>query len=170
MIILRSLEPSDLALLYDVENDRELWHTASTRAPYSRYALKQFIQRAAHEDIYTLRQLRLVAEVRTDRNTVPVGFMDLIDFSPEHHRAEVGLIILPTMRRRGYAHAALCELAHYARTTLSLHQLYAYVCSDNTAAIRLFNAAGFQQTTLIPDWFYYAKTYKNAILFQKKLL
>ena len=43
IIRLRAPEPEDLELLYKWENDTSLWLAGNTRAPYSRFQLKQYI-------------------------------------------------------------------------------------------------------------------------------
>ena len=43
LITLRAPEPEDLELLYEWENLAQYWETGNTRQPYSRYALKQYI-------------------------------------------------------------------------------------------------------------------------------
>ena len=38
-IRLRAIEPEDLDLLYQIENDSSLWDVGTTNVPYSRYTL-----------------------------------------------------------------------------------------------------------------------------------
>ena len=56
---LRALEPSDLDLIYDVENDKSLWKYSNISSPFSRHTLKKFIE-SSHLDIIEHKQLRLV--------------------------------------------------------------------------------------------------------------
>lgn len=165
---LRALENDDLDLLSTLENDPTLWPCSSTLAPYSRYALQEFIIRAATSNIFELGQLRLIAEVSSPTREA-VGIVDLCEFDPAHRRAEVGITILPENRRKGYAHEALLLLCQYAHDTLSLHQLYAYVAEENFPSHRLFSGCGFEHTATLQDWFLYANAYKNALLWQKRL-
>ena len=55
---LRAMEPEDLELLYQIENEPELWQVGCTNVPYSRYLLRDFITRSTG-DIYTDKQVRL---------------------------------------------------------------------------------------------------------------
>lgn len=170
---LRALEMSDLNLLYEVENDESLACCTPGALPLSRAALKKFIQRALTEDIYALRQLRLVIEAMPENNMCgkpcAVGIIDLFDFSIEHRRAEVGVVIFPPYRRKGYATAAVTALCRLAYQQLSLHQLYAYVQTSNEASIQLFQKAGFAHTALLQDWFVGGGKTENAHLFQRIL-
>lgn len=39
LIHLRAIEPEDLDVLYNIENDTEVWNVSTTNVPYSRYIL-----------------------------------------------------------------------------------------------------------------------------------
>ena len=53
-IRLRAIEPEDLDLLYQIENDRSLWNVGATNVPYSRYTLHDYIA-TSNDDIYAVR-------------------------------------------------------------------------------------------------------------------
>ena len=161
-VVLRALEPEDLDLLYQIENDRELWHVGTTNVPYSRYALHDYLAQATG-DIYTDKQVRLVIQ---DAEGTTVGLVDLQDFAPRHLRAEVGIVIRRQWRHQGYGLAALTALQQYARDVLHLHQLYAYVDGDNEASCQLFASAGFQRQVVLQDWLRTPDGYRDACLLQ----
>jgi diamine N-acetyltransferase len=81
-----------------------------------------------------------------------VGTLDLYDYSALHQRAGVGIAVLKTERRHGYAQAALTQLLSYAREALRLHQLYCTIAETNEASIKLFEKAGFQWVGLRQQW------------------
>lgn len=160
---LRALEMSDLEMLYEVENDSRFYESSSNLMPLSRGAMKKFIQLSLTQDIYAMRQLRLVIEVQP---STAVGFIDLVEFSPEHRRAEVGIAILSPYRQQGIATAALQQLCDWASQQLSLVQLYAYVQSENIASQALFQKVGFLSIAILPAWFVKSGKTQNAHLFQ----
>jgi len=162
---LRAIEPEDLDVLYQIENDRSLWHVGTTNVPYSRYTLHDYIATSS-DDIYADRQVRLVIE--DDQGQV-VGMADLVHFAPQHQRAETGIVIMQPHRRKGYALAALNALANYALHTVHLHQLYAVVAADNDAAINLFRKAGYRQQCVLSDWLQKGHQYVDAVLLQRFL-
>ena len=82
---LRALEPDDLDILYNVENDVALWAVGNTNAPYSREVLRQYLLSTTC-DIYTDKQLRLVVETHGGE---AVGMVDLLSFDAMNARAEV---------------------------------------------------------------------------------
>jgi len=156
------MEPEDLELLYQVENDREVWDVGVTNVPYSRYVLRDYIAKSSG-DIYTDRQVRLMVE-DTDGQTV--GIVDLLNFDPANRRAELGVLIRKELRHQGYAMAALKELLAYARKTLHLHQVYAFVSKDNEYSLRLFRRLGFEESGQLQHWLFDGSDYRDAVIMQ----
>lgn len=162
VIRLRAIEPEDLDLLYQIENDSSLWDVGTTNVPYSRYTLHDYIATSA-DDIYVDRQVRLVIDNEAGET---VGIVDLVRFDPQHQRAEAGIVILKAHRRQGFATAALIELCAYAFRVLHLHQLYAVVKNSNTEALRVFKHAGFDEQTELKEWLFDGRKYHGAYLLQ----
>ena len=145
---LRAVEPEDLDLMYLIENDSELWPCGQASVPFSHYALRQFIAESTN-DFFHDRQLRLVIE---KADGVSVGFVDLQRYDPLHHRAEVGIVVVPEQQRQGLASEALRLLAGYVSSHLGIHQLYALVPEGNVASAALFWKCGYAKTATLRDW------------------
>jgi len=149
MVTLRALEPDDLEFLFRLENDPELWAVSDVLpAPISRHALREYLRHAA-ASLSEAGQMRLIISLEDD---LPVGTLDLFDYSALHQRAGVGITVLQSARRQGYAQHALGQLIDYAQHALHLHQLYCTVAADNRASISLFKKAGFRQIGVRHDW------------------
>lgn len=95
-IRLRALELEDLDFLYQIENDDRLWELGVSNVPYSRRVLLDYIT-SASADIYVDNQVRLIVE---NEQNEQVGILDLTDFDPRHHRAELGIVIKRSFRGR----------------------------------------------------------------------
>ena len=158
---LRALEPEDLDLIHEIENDAKLWPWAGDAQPYSRFTIRQYLAEQSG-DIYKDRQLRLV--VTCDEQ--PVGIVDLTDFSPHHQRAEVGIVLLHDYHRQGIGSTALRLLSDYAKERLHLRSLYAYVAIDNGPAQALFRQVGFTEAGRMQRWI---EGSQEATLFQLML-
>lgn len=158
----RAMEPEDVDLLFDVENERPAWVVGVSNVPYSRYTLQEFVALSTN-DIYSDKQVRLMADNELGET---VGIADLVNFSPTHMRAEVGILISKPFRRRGYGVSVLCELVSYAFEILHLHQLYACVDAQNEASVRTFEKAQFLKNSVLKDWLYDGKGYRDAFLMQ----
>jgi len=162
---LRAIEPEDLDLLYLIENDKELWQVGATNVPYSRYTLHDYIANSS-DDIYADRQVRLMVE--NDEGET-VGIVDLVQFSPQHLRAEVGIVIMDSQRRKGYAAAAIEAMCDYAQRVVHLHQLYAVVDVSNESAVALFRKTGFSTGNTLQEWLFDGHKYHDALLMQRFL-
>ena len=162
VVSLRAIEPEDLELLYRIENDVRLWNIGTTNVPYSRYVLHDYVANSSG-DIYTDRQVRLMIE--NEQGEV-VGIVDIINFDPQHLRAEVGIVIENRYRNRGYASSALRHIAEYSLGILHLHQLYAWVDVENKASLNLFTKAGYTIAAKMNDWLYDGKQFHDAAVMQ----
>jgi len=150
-VILRAVEPSDLDVLYDLENNPEWWHLGNTVTPFSRFVLEQYILNA-HLDIYTTKQLRLMIEIQDNGKPVAVGTIDLYDFDPVNQRAGIGILIAPQWQHQGHASEALELIIDYGFNTLNLRQLYCGICVDNLPSLKLFQNHGFRITGTRKQW------------------
>ena len=56
-IRLRAMEPEDLELICEMENDPQQWDISNFTVPYSRYVMKQYTVSYTHLDVYK-RQLK----------------------------------------------------------------------------------------------------------------
>lgn len=161
---LRALEPEDLDLLYTIENDEEIWAVGTTSIPYSRQLLRDYIatQRA---DIHTDGQLRLIACEKPDDRAI--GIVDLFDYDAHDQRAEVGIVLLQSLRGQGKGPEMLRLLEQAARR-LHIRQLCAYVSASPEAAARqLFAAAGYQRCAVLPQWHFRGDGYEDVELYIK---
>lgn len=161
---LRALEPEDLDLLFQIENNTSLWEVSHTLAPYSKYVLKQYLENS-HKDIYEVKQLRLV--ICSKETNTPMGLVDLYDFDPKHQRAGIGIVIFDeALRGKGYAKEAISVVQEYAFEHLDLHQLYAVITGDNEASKRLFSALGYEKTGVKKDWIRSGGGFKDELIYQ----
>lgn len=162
----RALEPDDIDLLYEWENDAKIWDVSNTYEPFSKYILAKYIKES-QRDIYESKQVRMIIETLDGK---AVGAIDLFDFDPFHFRAGVGILIHDEKDRKlGYANDALQLLCSYATNYLRLHQLFANITADNLASIQLFKNNGFELVGIKKDWRRTTDGWKNELLFQKIL-
>ena len=163
-IKLRALEPEDLELLYEWENNNDYWIISNTVSPFSKYTLKRYIENS-HKNIYETGQLRLMIEHISDKKTI--GTIDIFDFDSYHKRAGLGILIAnETYRKKGYATMALTVLIDYCFKTLLLHQLHCTMLETNCESIELFNKLGFKEIGKKRDWIRTNDGYLSEIMFQ----
>lgn len=165
-VSLRALEPDDIEILYQWENDRSIWHLSNNLTPLSRFTLEQYVLNAG-QDIYATRQMRMMIDLLNPENGIKtIGSIDLFEFEPAHLRAGVGILILEGFRGKGYASESLELLISYAFETLQLHQLFANISTDNLESIRLFESKGFQFIGIKKEWNRIRNTWQDESMFQ----
>jgi diamine N-acetyltransferase len=163
-IKLRALEPEDLELLYEWENNNDYWVVSNTVSPFSKYTLKRYIENS-HKNIYESGQIRLMIEHIPDMKTI--GTIDIFDFDSFHKRAGIGILIGNIeYRKKGYATMALTCLTDYCFKTLLLHQLYCNILENNHESIDLFKNLGFSEIGMKKDWILTNDGYLNELMFQ----
>lgn len=163
-VYLRAVEPKDLDVMYDMENDPAMWDISSFTVPYSRHVLLEYIKNNQC-DIFSDKQIRLMVARRSDN--LVVGTIDVTDFVPLHRRGAVGIAIHQNYRGQGYASEALKLLCEYAFNFLNLNQLYAHVACDNLASLSLFFSAGFEQCGFLKEWLFLEHKSKDVVLLQR---
>ncbi len=168
-IILRAVEPEDLEILYQWENDPEIWTVSNTLTPFSRFIVKQYIENS-QEDIFQTRQVRFMIDRKpSPENPVEktIGTIDLFQFDPFHLRAGIGILIKEKKnRKRGYAGQALDVLIDYCFSTLLLHQIFCNIPAHNTMSIYLFKSRGFSEAGRKKEWIRIQDGWVDELFFQ----
>lgn len=164
-IYLRALEPSDLDLLYEWENNLEVWRISDTQVPFSRFQLEQYI--SSNQDIYSQKQVRFV--ICALDNHIPVGCIDLFDYNPNHKRVGIGILIADKeWRKKGYGSESLSILLEYADNILDCENTYCNMTVDNEGSQALFLKAGFETVGVKKRWIREGKEYKDEIMMQRE--
>jgi diamine N-acetyltransferase len=161
-IKLRALEPEDLDLFYQWENDSTIWKISQTYTPFSKHILSRYLENA-HQDIFTAKQLRLMIE----KDGVSIGTIELFDFEPIHMRAGLGIwIVQESDRRKGYAKEALRLMIEYAFFKLQLNQLYCNISASNQPSINLFSSLDFMLIGAKKKWNKSPNGWEDELMFQ----
>jgi len=166
-IKLRALEPADVDLLFQWENDPDLWLISNTLAPFSKYILKQYIKNS-QLDVYQTKQLRMMIDLKEKKGVNTIGTIDLFDFDAYHHRAGIGILIKEEKdRKKGYASEALNLFIQYCFQTLQLHQVYCNISAENQSSLKLFQKHGFVIVGEKKDWLRDGDAWTSEYLLQK---
>ena len=160
---LRPLEPEDLDLLYQWENDTSIWTISHTATPFSKNTLREYIR--SIQDIYADKQLRLMIEEKT--HYFPIGCIDLFDFDPKNRKAGIGILIADkAFEGKGMASESLSLIKDYAFDTLSLNQLYCNIITDNERSIKLFQKLNFKVCGTKEQWILENGSWKDEYILQ----
>lgn len=166
-IVLRATEPSDIDIIYEWENNSDIWRISNTITPYSRFIIEQYVLNST-QDIFSSKQLRLMIDLTENKSTI--GTVDLFDYEPVNRRVGVGILILNEFRHKGYAFETLTIIENYAKEILNLHQLYCNISEDNILSIKLFEKAGYHNTGRKKDWLFNKDNKWTDELFYQKII
>ena len=148
-LYIRPVEPADIDLLYQWENDTDNWKVSNTLVPFSKNLLTKYVDAVA--DIFEAKQVRFI--ICLTANDKAVGAIDLFDYDPFHQRAGIGILIGDKEERgKGAAREALNLAITYGFEILALQQLYCNIFSNNEASTKLFSKAGFKVTGTRKKW------------------
>ncbi len=160
---LRALEPYDVDLLYEWENDSDIWKAGPTIAPFSKAILEDYINNY-DPDIFRAKQLRLMVERISDHETV--GTVDIYDFDAINRRAMVGYLIAPCHRGYGYGTEAVRLVADYCHNHVGMHQIGAIASVDNAGSRKVLEATGFKIAGKLRSWLVNGRSYTDAFFYQ----
>lgn len=160
-IIIRAAEPNDAQLIYNWENNQEIWRVSETYMPYSMYQIEQFL---FNNDLFSNRQIRFIIEITKD--SIPIGCIDIYDFDPIHFRAGIGILIQKEYRKQGLAKESLQLLLDYCFNILMLKQVYCLIDALNNDSLNLFKNVGFEQCGYRKEWIRTPNGFIDEIEFQ----
>ena len=162
----RPLEPEDLEVLYEIENEPGTWAVATPGGPYSHYALTRYIEQIGG-DIFASGQVRLMVLDDEDNS---IGTLDLTNYSPTDRSAEIGIAVRAEYRGLGWGKSMIQWLEQYAVKELNLRMLYARVAgSGNPASQHLFGSLGYEKVATLPEWVFLEGEYVDIAVFRKLL-
>lgn len=84
---------------------------------------------------------------------------------PEHHRAEIGYMLLPEHWGGGLMSEALTAVLRYGFHQMNLHSVEANVNPENLASARLLEKAGFRQEAYFKENYFFDGQFLDSAIF-----
>lgn len=72
-----------------------------------------------------------------------IGIIGHYRIKPEHHRAEIGYMLLPEYHGKGIASEAVREVVNYGFKVMKLHSIEAIIAPNNSASEKVLLKNGF---------------------------
>jgi len=104
------------------------------------------------------------AVVRKDDQML-VGAVAFFNYNPLNRSAELGLLIDPEERRKGYGKEAIQLLCRYLFKFRGLNKVHAQTVDFNEAAIELLETLGFKRDGALRDHYFYDGEFHNAAIY-----
>lgn len=157
---IRALEPGDLDVLFEIENDSRLWPLGISKEPLNREILTLYLS-TMPGNLQRDGQLRM-ALYRVNSPQRALALVDLYDYDPVARKAGVGIAVLESERGKGLGAIALKELMDYSRNILALRMLHAVIPVENAASLALFEKIGFEHVGRLKDWIWTNGAFEDA--------
>jgi diamine N-acetyltransferase len=137
MITLRALRLADLEMVYQWENNPELWSVSEQKGPFSRAEIEAFVEKCVDESNPEItRWLICIGEHA-------IGAVDLFDMDNKLNQCGIGIFIID-QRNRNHGYATMALKSALTRLSRSgIENVIAIIFDDNQASRRLFLRAGF---------------------------
>jgi RimJ/RimL family protein N-acetyltransferase len=102
--------------------------------------------------------------VRKEGN-LPIGRIRFFGLNTLNRSAELGLLIDPDERRKGYGGEAVRILARYLFRFRGLNKVYAQTSEKNVAACKLLEGAGFRRDGVLRHHYFSENEFSNGHLY-----
>jgi len=94
-----------------------------------------------------------------------VGAINMFDYNPLNRSIELGIIIDPDEREKGYASDAMGVLCRYLFKFRGLNKVHAQTAEFNKGAIRLLGKLGFKRDGVLRDHYYHAGEFHAGYIY-----
>lgn len=94
-----------------------------------------------------------------------IGIMGFYRTQPEHFRTELGYMISPEHKGKGYVTEAVKTLLDFAFNTLNFHSIEAVIDSRHIASERVLQKNGFIKEAHFKENFYYNNEFTDTVMY-----
>jgi RimJ/RimL family protein N-acetyltransferase len=159
-VALRPIEPEEEAIVHRWVMESDLL-TQTCRPPVHR-SLASVASRRRRRGAETTRGDFAIIMRGTE---TLVGRIRYFDLNHRNRSAEIGFILAPDARGKGFAREAVNLLVGYLFKGLGLNKVYAQTASFNAASIKLLEAAGFRRDAVLREHHLYQGVLHDDHLF-----
>jgi len=99
------------------------------------------------------------------KENVPVGIVRFFNLNNLNRSVELGLLIDPDHRRKGYAIEAIRVLSRWLFRTRDMNKVYASTSSLNKSAVGMLEKAGFKRDGVLRHHYYYDGELRDGFLY-----
>ena len=94
-----------------------------------------------------------------------IGVIGHYRIKPEHHRAEIGYMLLPKYRGLGIISEAVKEAVNYGFNVMNLHSIEAVVDPDNNASARVLEKNGFVKEAHFKEYEFFEGRFLDSVIY-----
>lgn len=161
-IYYRQLEETDYDAVYQLRYDPRVRRFISSEYEKSDEAVSQFI---VDSKIKT-EKAELVLWCMEEKSTQQViGIIGYFRLYPEHHRAEIGYVLLHDQWGKGFATEAVQRISQYGFEEMNLHTIEARVSPKNVGSLKALEKNGYQLEGVLKESYRVSDEYTDTAIY-----
>jgi [ribosomal protein S5]-alanine N-acetyltransferase len=94
---------------------------------------------------------RVTLAYRAEEQGAPIGRVDCMHFNARNHSCEIGFMIAPENRGKGYGTHMLTEVLRYLFEHYDLNKVYCQTAGFNEPSVRLLEKFGFHRDATLRE-------------------
>ena len=161
-MLLRAVVPSDRDALFALRSDpRVMRHIARPIAKTLDDASK--LMDVFRESLET--KIGIVWAMTLHGDAKLIGTVGLWRIVAEHHRAELGYLLAPSLWGRGLTQEASSAVVEHAFEKFRFHRLEACIAPENAASIRVAERLGFKREAHFTQNFHFEGAFLDTLVY-----
>jgi len=159
-VSLRPASPDDLLITH-------LWLTVSD--PDTIYnSVTRILSPAETADMFRHKrrsEMDTVLMVLENKEKRPVGTLTLLDYNSLNRSIELGLLIDPEKREKGFGSDAVKVITKYLFLQRGLNKVYTQISGFNLSGMKLFESLGFKKDASLRDHHFYKGEFHLTLIY-----
>lgn len=151
MLRIRRLEKPDLPIRVTWFNSEDAYRHMPLDVPFSLAETEAWFSRALLDS----SRLDFAAAVEDDSGEELVAMFGLVDIDRKNRKAELYIIVNPTMRGQGVGSTCIRWLCNYGFGHVGLNKIYLFTLFRNQPARKFYEHLGFRQEGVLREHLFY---------------
>ncbi|MFX0104442.1 MAG: GNAT family N-acetyltransferase [Candidatus Hodarchaeota archaeon] len=161
-LFLRKISKSDAEFFLNSLNEKDITNYLSLgplrTIEHSKRLLRSYLK---YWDNYL--QFNYIIELH-EVNQVKIGSISLWNVNWQHHRAQVGIWLIPSFWSKGLAEKSINLIKVIAFRHLKINRLEAFIALENKRSIFLFKKCGFKEEGTLKHYLNFQGIYHDAVI------
>ncbi len=161
-LFLRKISKDDIEFVFQSLNDKDLI-TFLSLGPLKTLEHSKRLVRGYLRYWDNKLQFNYIIEIH-DVDILKIGSISLWNVNWKHHRAQIGIWLIPSFWRKGLAEKSLNLLKNIAFHHLKINRLEAYIAKENRRSINMFERCGFTEEGILKEYLNFQGSYQDAVV------
>lgn len=151
-LVLRKITDEDLTDYHVLRNDVEAMKYLNKEEPQTIEFIQNLIQKI---DTGIQNNTAINWAISLKEKPTLIGSIGFHYINLDHHRAEIGYMLLPNYWQQGITNEAIKAVIHFGFTLMKLHSIEAHINPENQASRNLLLKNGFIKEAYFKENFYF---------------